>query len=42
MISEADNIYQQGWNDCMEFVIEDMERDIESTETKSTKARRKN
>ena len=25
MVSEADNIYQKGWNDCLEWVTKDLE-----------------
>ena len=37
MVSNADNIYQQGWNDCLEWVIDDLNKFISENKIKGDK-----
>lgn len=32
MVSEADNLYLMGWNDCLQWVVDDLEKEVEPCE----------
>lgn len=35
--TEADLIYQRGWNDCLRWIIEDLEKELDSNGVKRNK-----